>query len=972
MRAYAASIMRTRSERVPGVPADPSRAGGAGQLLERATAISAVRGTLTDARQGGSAAVFIVGEAGLGKTSVLDIGLAAAGGFEVVHGQGEATEVSLPFGFLADPLARAGFPDLLTVIPGLPPEERAAAAWHRLWSWVGQDRSRPLLLLLDDFHWADADSISLVRFLVRRLPARGVAVVAGLRPWPEAAAVTSAGLEERGQARVVRLLPLSPAASTRLVTNLREGDPAGMAVTAKDIAMCAGNPFLLRHLAWHTEGDLRTDRSGTPVAAQRGLLLARFAGFDASELEYARAGAVLGVRFRVDIAGRLTRLEASAAGTALEALHAAGLLRTVEPGTAAFTHAMLRQALYDDLSLPVRTAMHAAAFRLLWEHGAPAGEAAAHAVAARLVGDAEAVAAAERAGRDAIARGALRAAVPWLKASQRMAGDRAEASLQLRLAEALHTAGAPGEAATACRVLLSQPDLALDHAAEANRLLGRSLFELGESETAVECLRRTAGLAARNRSSLAIEALLEASMLTLYTHGPRRSLALADEAKLLIDESTDGSLAAWVGAARGHARLLRGDEGGADEVDRAMDGLPAGGGIRGLHGSAAYGPRLAHLQSLKFTERFGEAEAAYNVALREAVGTGIPLAMSIYGVAHADTLCRLGRLREAEELLNQAREESYGLVSRAPWTEVGLAHINFELDRPDQATAHCQAIEASIGAEGESLPLLRFWLWRVRAGLALRLGDAETASALMIRAEATADSSGVVAPAASPWYSVAVDAHLAAGRTEDARRVLNRLEMIGKSTGHRWPHAVVARGRALLADFAGDRVSAESHFDRALKCHRGLPMPVDEVETLVAYGAFLRRSGSPVGARAPLARAERMATDCGALRLQRVASQELHAASGRRRRRATEPGLTAVQTKVASLAARGLTNAEIGRQLFISPRTVEHHLTAIYASLSVATRRELRRLAESGAVWPESSGTCPQPTPESVWVADAR
>lgn len=933
---------------------DPSELEGAaedGQLLEREAAVSAVHLALATARQGRSATVFVLGEAGLGKTSVLHLALAAAGDFQVVHAQGEAAEVALPFGFLAHSLDRAGWPELVTRIPGLPPQERAAAAWYRLHRWVGEDPSRPILLLLDDLHWADPDSLSLVRFLVRHPPARGIAVLAGLRPWPAAAGAAAAELVAGGHARVARLLPLSAAASATLVGSLRDGADDGVAMPSAEIEMCAGNPFLLRHLARRIDASTPADQGAFPVGAQRELLLARFTGFEAAQLDYARAAAVLGVQFRVAIAARLTHLTPAAAGAALEALHGAGLLRTVDPGTAAFTHTMLRQALYEDLALPVRTGMHAAAFRLLWEHGGPAGEAAAHAVAAHLLGDPDAVAATERAGLDALAVGALEAAVRWLKASQQIAGARADPALVLRSAEALQAAGAPGEAAAACRALLSQPELSRDHLAEANRLLGRSLFDLGDADAAVDCLRRSAGLAAGGRSSPAIEALLEASLITLYTHGPRRSFELADEAKLLIDRKTDPFLAAWVGAARGHARMLRGDQGGADEVSRALERLPGGGGLRGLHGSAAYGPRLVQLQVCKFTERFDEALTAYQVAVSEAADTMLPLAMSLYGVAHADTLSRLGRIHEAKLILTQARNEGYGLVSRTPWATVGLAHVHFELDEPDQAAACCHAIESTLGAEGDTLPLLRFWLWRVRAGLALQRGDADTASTLMARAEATADSSGVIEPCAAPWYSVAIDAHLAAGRPQDARRVLDRLDLASEGNSRRWPRAVSARGRALLADLAGDRESAEGLFAQALEWHRGLPMPLHEVETLVTYGAFLRRSGAPARARDVLARAQRIAAGCGALRLERLAAHELHAAGGRRRRRGSEPGLTAVQSEVAMLAVRGLTNAEIGQHMFISARTVEHHLTAIYARLGIASRRQLRRLGESGPAW---------------------
>ncbi|MHB8313223.1 MAG: helix-turn-helix transcriptional regulator, partial [Candidatus Dormibacteria bacterium] len=149
---------------------------------------------------------------------------------------------------------------------------------------------------------------------------------------------------------------------------------------------------------------------------------------------------------------------------------------------------------------------------------------------------------------------------------------------------------------------------------------------------------------------------------------------------------------------------------------------------------------------------------------------------------------------------------------------------------------------------------------------------------------------------------------------------------------------------ALLAEGDGDADAAEAEFARALRLHAEVAMPLAEADTLIRYGAFLRRRGAPRRAREPLGRALQLAEGCGAGRLAGIAAAELAACGGRRRRRAAaDATLTAQEVRVAELAAAGRSNAEIGAALFISAKTVEHHLGRIYAKLAVRSRRELMR-----------------------------
>lgn len=102
---------------------------------------------------------------------------------------------------------------------------------------------------------------------------------------------------------------------------------------------------------------------------------------------------------------------------------------------------------------------------------------------------------------------------------------------------------------------------------------------------------------------------------------------------------------------------------------------------------------------------------AYELAMEEAISSPVRLSTSIYSVAHADTVARLGRISESRDILLAADEDSPYLAARRPWVHVGLAYTNYQLADFAQAASYCQQVEAAIGAEGDTLPLLRFWLW---------------------------------------------------------------------------------------------------------------------------------------------------------------------------------------------------------------------------------------------------------------------
>lgn len=916
-------------------------------LLERGTALDAIGSGLDRALSGTPATVFIVGEAGLGKTALLRCGaLDGVSHMALVEARGEAAEVALPFGYLAQ--ATTGFSvSSLASTARMSPPERSVLAWQWLQAWVETFGSKAVLIVLDDLQWADPDSLALIRLLVRYPPCPRLAVLGSLRPWPTGAADIVAELAEAGLAEVVRLEPLSEAASIALVSRLRG---AGVSEVSKDpviratIQHCGGNPLLLSQLA-NLAGDLEPPPPPGTLNAAPPLLLGRFTGLDSVGLDYARAAAICGVSFRPQIAAELAGLDERQGREALTALCAGGILEFSGTNFATFKHALLRQALYDDIAGPVRSQLHAAALRLLWKAGVPAGEAAAHAVAAGLDEDAVALAAVERAGVEAAAEGAFQAAARWLRAAVSMAGRRPRPEVRLRLAEATHAVGAPDETIALCRSVLGDRGIGASLEAGAYRLLARAQYDTGDVAGADRSLENAAAVAAEHDRRLAIEALLEGSLLGLWSSGPARSFHFAERAQHLLTATIDTQLVAWVETAVGHARMLMGDPGGVGQVCEALSTLPSGMGVRGLHGSTAWGPSMIRLQTAKITEHLQEALAAYRAAMDQARAESAPLSMNIYAVAHADTLARLGRLAEAREVMREAFNEAPWLASSSPWAWVGLAHLHYELDEPDISDDYCSRIEEAVGESGDGLPVMRLWLWRTKICLARDGGRPQEAASLVDRTVALAQRSGTKDPGIVPWHSLAIAVFLEVGREGHATAVIEELEDFSiREPQRRWPRAVAAMGRALLADTAGDVDGAEQHFEEAWAYYQELGMPLEEAEALVRYGSFLRRRRQPSRARGPLGRALQIAGACGARRLERIAMGELRIAGGRRRRSVQYPNLLSpMQEKIAALASQGLTNAEIGGRLFISARTVDHHLSHIYGVLGINSRRELPR-----------------------------
>ncbi len=910
--------------------------------------------SITDsARCGIGSALFVVGAPGLGKTSLVDaISRRVGPEFRVGRGTADPMEASLPFGLLDQALIGLG----ARAVFELKESDRGASdvrarGFYSLLRWFDRARSGPVLLALDDLHWADPDSLALLLFLCRRIRRLPVAVLATLRPWPSAADEVCARLVQAGQARLERLAPLSDR-GTRSFLAARLGYSPPEVEVRRSARLCAGNPLLLEQVAASIErgedlGRLAAGQGGDEVS--RSLVLTRFAGLPAAALRCIRAGSVLGTRFPMEIAVEMAGLEDAEVDAGLEALQRSGLLRQLSGSWVEFVHPLFQQALYDDLAVARRARAHAKAFGCLVRRGRDA-EAAEHAARSDLVDSDQALAVLERAGRSAMRVGALMSAITQLSAAADLAGARAKPGLLLALGEVLLAAGRLVDAIAVLERLEPHEAAGRDDAAErasagvrvaALRLIAHCHYGLGGTDKASLAFTAALDLAGALGESAEVPVLLDHALACWITGGPAVALPLAEEACARAPAS--GSAARRARAVSGFVRLLAGDPSRLDDLAaaaRAEQGTQGGPVADLAELSYTWSAASGHALAAAFTERFDEAERAFRAGIEVADRIGAVEAMASLQLGYAySTLLRLGRLQEALHTVGKVGD----LAEVVPLIEqpaaFAHAYVLLLMDRLDESDAWCRRGETLAETRLDWWPTQ--WGWHVRGMRHLREGALDEAAECYLRIEAETARQGIREPGLLPWARHAVAAHLRRGHAADAVRVVEWLERSAEGLPCRWPRVAAATGRGWLAETAGDDARAQACFEAALAHHDQVRLPLERVETLLAYGAFVRRAGRTVRARELLREALDLSERIGAQWLARQAHEELAVAGGRRRRRDEQPQLTAQEQRVADLAGRGLRNQDIAGQLCISPKTVEYHLQRVYAKLGIHSRRYL-------------------------------
>jgi DNA-binding CsgD family transcriptional regulator len=906
------------------------------ELLERVHTEHAIRDALRDAARGEGGVVALIGTPGIGKTAMLGwaTSLAHKRGFAVAHAVASPMERGLPFGLLGQAIVALG---------GNPVEDVAelaraggqSARFYRTLRWLGEISSeRPVMVALDDLHWADPDSLELLGFLCRRLASLAVLVIGTLRAEPPPAYTLAQELSASGRAQTITLEPLSREGAAALLERVL-GHPLQEQQATELWRTCAGTPLLLQEAGRSLAEGISPRQIENGALGDSALLLTRFLGAGDAGFDYVKAGSIFGVYFDHAKATALSGVAAELADDALERLVRAGVLEDLGSGSVSFVHPLFAQALLDAQPSALRERRHAAAFQLVVSQGGPDALAAEHAALGGLHGDPLAVEITARAGASALAQGALRAACTHLENAVRLAGADPPTEVLLLYGQVLVAQAEIGPLRALCAELLAR-ELDAPTRARALSLLARVEALANRPAQAQQLFMQAAAVATDPAGRVAV--LCEALLTCLASAPARWVLDTAERALELAGERTPQQRV--LRFVRGYAALIC----RCDPVEAAaLADEVIGAGARSLWSAQGWNLTIAvhTLNVCKLLEQYDRAALLFEREYEEAVAAGAPVLMAGLAVAHADVLLRLGRLEEAFELVERTTALSDRRIQ--PWSDLAAAVLLCELGQDERARTHVDSLRA-FAAEipPEQFAIVSLWLALLDARSQLAAGRHEQASDTMVRAAEIAALGGRIEPSLVPWAGVALAAHLAAGRIEAARALLGELETHAQTLPSRWPRAVIALGHAGVAALEGRSALADERFKEAIARFAECAQPLEHAQALISFGTHLRRSGRPRDAREPLAQALTIAEGARAERLARIARAELAASGGRRRRRSEDgSALTAQERRVAGLAAEGLANGQIAAALQLSPKTVSSHLQRVYAKLGMHSRREL-------------------------------
>ncbi|MFD9863750.1 helix-turn-helix transcriptional regulator [Streptomyces alboflavus] len=912
-------------------------------------------GLLAGAWESRGGAVVLIGEAGSGKTALLDRCAAAADGSRLLRCTGVQSEAALPYAglhmLLRGALDRAGgLPERqlralrgAVALDDVPAGDRFLVGAATLGLLDELSEERPVVVLVDDAQWLDLETVDALLFAARRLGRGRVAMVF-------AAHEDSVVFDAAPGLPVLHLGPLTDAEGAALLVG--RAPDLRTDVSSRILGLAQGNPLALVELA------------GALTKAQR----------DGSEPLDAREIAVLPASWRVrrifderiralpaptrllltvaaaddtgDVALVLAAGErVGAAAGDLGPAEAADLVR-VSGRRIAFRHPLARAAAYRGAVLVERAAAH----RALAEAAPAAGDMgrrAWHLAVATVGYDEEVAAELERSAEQFRSRGGRAAVAAAYRRAARLTEDQEARSLRLAAASAA--------------------------AAEAGQveLAGALADEVGQVSSPLTLARLASVRAAlehgQGRAESARLLLVDAASDVTARH-PATGAWLLFESAVMAWDAPDPAAAARDTRAR-----TAGLDFGGDPVHRGAAGV-----LDTLVGDAAGGAAAVREFAAYVVETRKERSLAEQVRLH-----GWDMLLGEYRTVHDEAValerqCRaegaVGVLPRA--LLRLARLRLFLGRHRDAYTtavegleiacDTGQRHLATMLSGVLVVLAALQGEEPGgpeglAGADGPGggdrpgggrgtagrdpylgVAPIPIWLARAHGLLDLGLGRYDRALRRFAGLTGGPQRHLMVSVHSLPDQ---VEAAVRTDRAAEAGRAADRFTPWARATGTAWAGAVELRCRALLA---ADGAAAEELYERALAAHEGDGRPFEEARTRLLYGEWLRRAKRRAAAREELTTAlasfERMPAAAWADR----ARTELRAAGASPAASATGTDLvgrlTAQELRVVRLAATGLSNRDIGARLFLSPRTVGYHLSNAYPKLGVASRAALGAL----------------------------
>lgn len=905
-------------------------------LLGREAERERIDRALDAARSGHATALALHGEAGIGKTTLLDYAAAQGREMQVVRVRALESEADVAFAGLADvcrpllglldalPRAQA---DALRNALALEPAHASArtdkltvgAATLSLLAAAAE--SRPLLLIVDDADWLDGPSAAAVLFAARRLEADAVAVLFAARGRGPAVH----GLEE------LHVAGLDEPAAHELLT---EASPSECApeVAERLIKSTRGNPLALIELPLTLTEQQRRGEAPLDDPIRVGADLERAFAHRVAKLgEDARRALLVAAASDTDefrpIVDALERLELDR--RFLESAEDDGLVR-IDGGRLEFWHPLVRSAVYYGAAASERRQAH----RVLAEALAEVDEQrrAWHVAAAAFGPDEDAARLLEAAGSRSRDRGAYASAAAAFERAVRL-GDSARRGARLVLAA--DAAWLAGDASSATRLVEEglEDDAAAEVLGDLIALRARIELHCGSQERAFRWFVDAADLVEPTRPDRAAEMLADAISAGLQSAGPE----LQDVARRLegLPNSDDPMVELLLAQASALAASVTGTSKGVvalrDSIEAALDG----------RGTALQPPLHLYWVSRGYWMLGRNADASSVASegvrrAREGEASGLlPQLLRVLALAdfdRGDWYSARAAAAEGAELAEELGQTT---------TQCGCLALLAELEAAvgDEATCRQHARRAVEIGRTLGLDFHRERAERALGRLELALGKLDPAA---VQLEAVAER---LARSGNREFNVTPLADLVevcARRSapREAESALARLEalaldlMIGEE-------AILARCRGIVAD----EHSFGYQFAKALELHEADLFPFERARTELCFGERLRRRGERRAARKQLQASAATFEELGAVAWTSRAHDELRA-SGARLRTADAEGrdfLTPREAQIAEQVAQGKANREVAAALYLTPKTVEFHLTRIYRKLGIRSRTELVR-----------------------------
>jgi DNA-binding CsgD family transcriptional regulator len=925
-----------------------------GGLLERDGEMSRLRGALDDARNGRGGAIVLEGPAGIGKTELLRETLTHARDEGMTVGVAHGSEFERDFSFgvvrqLFEPLVAqtpeqarpalfGGAASLARATLASAGAESDAAATefptlHGLyWLAVNISDRDPLVLSVDDLHWADGASLRWIAFLARRLEGLPILLLATVRT--EAAAGADRAGDDVLTGRLVTALrpsPLGEQAVGELIADVLDEQP-DPEFSRACLSATRGNPLFLRELL----ATLR-ERGTAPVRANSSqiesvgpkaitrMVLARLAALGPDADRLARAAAIAGDEADHELVREVSGLDPAAFKDAAARLAGSDLV-AIEPRVE-FVHPVTRSAIVESLEPAERATLAQRAAAALEVRGDLEGV-ASHLVAVPGTGDQRTVEIMRTVSADALARGSPETAVTLLERARAEPPAPAEkAALLHELGLAMLRTEAPAALVHLRTAYEETPPGALrarraEDLAHALQGLNRPAEALQVAEDALNELGQDGGESADRLAARVVEV---ARFVPEHAEVERRVAAAAAQI-------SDRKLRARVSGIRAYDTMLSGAS--PEEVVTTARSALVDGGLAEDTGEGSMPVFLACMALAAAGEAekaAGQIERALDTARRRGSVVSYCGALSIRSrlrLWRGDLPGAEADAREISELGDQGMARDYVNGSL-----VASLTLQGKLDEADEAVR-----AGPLGGEIPSYIVFNPGL-HARGALRIAQGRIEEGLSDVLRCGERQEAAGATNPADLPWRGTAALTLAKLGRDAEAELMSAAHVKAAREFG---VPAVVGAAERVRATIVGGSEGLRI-VESAVKRLEGSPATLEHALALLELGRARHATGDEAGARTTLQEARVLAEQCGAEPVVALALEATVAAGGRPRRGQAQgaEALTPAERRTAEEAARGLSNRDIAQAHFVTEKTVEAHLSRVYRKLGINSRAQI-------------------------------